>query len=343
MKAVSAALVLVLGAALMLWFGNTLNSWVLGGLIGGLAALVLSIPISVMIFSHLARRHDERLRLEVEEEEAFYEAEMYTAEYAELPTGRGRRTIESYAVTEYADDDVDDTEYVPLSRGYSGYYLPEPSSQRLPAPSKRSTPALPAETRSQATNGRRPQRRYYPGLPASATNVTQKNLRSAALRDASMEANDLYENDYYDEEPIPQRRSTRSGRIQRGRASRELTGRHRVRRVVDSIPPQQLPPARSSYDQYEDEEPQTEVIQDPYPSTKSRRLPSTQLSRQSRALPSRPADPSTEVFQKPLVRRAPYVYEDDSVQQELSQQMQRPIRRRSSLRLSHQLDDEEEV
>src|SRR2546430_17559192 len=62
MRAVATALVLIAGAAVVLWYGNTLNSWVVGGLIGGLAALLLSIPISLSLFSFLSRRHDERLR-----------------------------------------------------------------------------------------------------------------------------------------------------------------------------------------------------------------------------------------------------------------------------------------
>src|SRR5579883_2741446 len=58
MKAVATALVLIVGAAVVLWYANTLNSWVLGGLIGGLAALLISIPISLTLFSYLSRRHD---------------------------------------------------------------------------------------------------------------------------------------------------------------------------------------------------------------------------------------------------------------------------------------------
>src|ERR1700675_461568 len=61
MRFAPVALVLVVGAGVVLWFGNTLNSWVLGGLIGGLAALLISIPISLIIFATLARRQDERL------------------------------------------------------------------------------------------------------------------------------------------------------------------------------------------------------------------------------------------------------------------------------------------
>ena len=54
MKAAALAFVLLIGAAIVLAFANTLNSWVLGGLIGGLAALLLSIPISLALFTVMA-------------------------------------------------------------------------------------------------------------------------------------------------------------------------------------------------------------------------------------------------------------------------------------------------
>src|SRR5579863_10748452 len=60
MRAAAVAFVLIIGAAVVLWFGNMVNSWVLGGLIGGLAALLLSIPISLTLYSFLSRRHDQR-------------------------------------------------------------------------------------------------------------------------------------------------------------------------------------------------------------------------------------------------------------------------------------------
>ena len=66
MKAVTAVLVLIAGAAVVLWYGNTLNSWVLGGLMGGLGALLRSIPISLTVFSYLSRRQDDRLRAEAQ-------------------------------------------------------------------------------------------------------------------------------------------------------------------------------------------------------------------------------------------------------------------------------------
>src|SRR4249919_655904 len=62
MRAAAAAIVFILGAAVILVFANSLNSWVLGGLIGGLAALLISIPVSLMLFTTLSRRHDLKLQ-----------------------------------------------------------------------------------------------------------------------------------------------------------------------------------------------------------------------------------------------------------------------------------------
>src|ERR1700730_12533066 len=76
MKVAALALVLIVASAVVLIFANTLNSWVVGGLIGGLAALLISIPISLIIFSTLARRHDERLYAQMllqQEEDLAYE------------------------------------------------------------------------------------------------------------------------------------------------------------------------------------------------------------------------------------------------------------------------------
>src|SRR2546423_14408753 len=106
MRAAAVALVLILGAAVVLWYANTLNSWVLGGLIGGLAALLLSIPISLTLFSFFSRRHDARLRAEAEEEKAL--AHMY--DYAEVPV----RTVRP--VYEYEYDEVERYELPPADR-----------------------------------------------------------------------------------------------------------------------------------------------------------------------------------------------------------------------------------
>ena len=62
MRVAAASIVFLLGAAVILVFANSLNSWVLGGMIGGLAALLISIPISVLLFTIISRRHDLKLQ-----------------------------------------------------------------------------------------------------------------------------------------------------------------------------------------------------------------------------------------------------------------------------------------
>lgn len=84
MRAAAVALVLIIGAVVLLIFANTLNSWVLGGLIGGLAALLISIPISLFLFTILARRHDEELRALQEQLEEEMAAGVEGREYAEV-------------------------------------------------------------------------------------------------------------------------------------------------------------------------------------------------------------------------------------------------------------------
>src|SRR5262245_14114234 len=100
MKAVAVALVLIAGAAVVLWFGNTLNSWVLGGLIGGLAALLLSIPVSLTLFSYLSRRQEEkeRVRAEIYEEDEFFEDDGYDPPRLQARVAHRTYEIESYTV-----------------------------------------------------------------------------------------------------------------------------------------------------------------------------------------------------------------------------------------------------
>src|ERR1700693_3697850 len=112
MKAVAVALVLIAGAAVVLWYGNTSNSWVVGGLIGGLAALLLSIPISLTLFSYLSRRHDEQFRAETEWTEAEL-SQMYEYEDEESPvrTIRGAYEVEEYGEAEEEEFWNEDEEY----------------------------------------------------------------------------------------------------------------------------------------------------------------------------------------------------------------------------------------
>ena len=101
MRAAAVALVLIVGAAVVLWYGNTLNSWVLGGLIGGLAALLLSIPISLVLFSFFSRRHDEQFRAGVQEEISL--AQIH--EYFEAPEDLYERDVRLLPPAEYEQSD----------------------------------------------------------------------------------------------------------------------------------------------------------------------------------------------------------------------------------------------
>ena len=77
-------------------------------------------------------------------------------------------------------------------------------------------------------------------------------------------------------------------------------------------------------DQHRDRYPQTGPI---YPGPQT-----AQSTRDSRLIEQlRNPDMITGSLKNPIVRRAPYLYEDDSLREELAQQIERPIRRRSSL------------
>jgi hypothetical protein len=156
------ALALIASAAVVLWYGNTLNSWVLGGLIGGLAALLLSVPISLMLFSYLSRRHDERLRAEMPQEAM--SADTYT--YGDIPVGKRRYEVEGYALS-------------------TDRLLPTQSEAYTQAVRQQQKEKLAA--RGKATSERRTTKPMsYPGLPPHSSAGSRH--RSAALRTARLEA-----------------------------------------------------------------------------------------------------------------------------------------------------------
>jgi hypothetical protein len=312
-KAVATALVLIAGAAVVLWYGNTLNSWVLGGLIGGFAALLLSIPISLTLFTYLSHRHEERLQAEKEAEEAERHEQMERAYpqpvyvYREIPvTGR---TVS----IEEEEFDPESNTYIAANRNGTTSWLDErgrslqgpPSPRQLPAPRKTQYPALRAPRTQPSTAATRKltrelertrqpavtRRLGYPGFPGYQSEESRsryQSLQSQALRMAREEAARQY-----DEEdglvidsslsPIsPDQENATTGKI----ASRK------TRFFTD---------------------PETEV-------------PDMQ--------------PFTGDLHKPLQRRAPYMYEDDRQRHGFLQQGVPPITRRSSRRLSTPLDDE---
>src|SRR5438876_2800825 len=379
MRAVATALVLIAGAAVVLWFGNTLNSWVLGGLIGGLAALLLSIPISLTLFSYLSRRHDEQLRAEAELTEA--DLEMY--EYEELParTARGGYAIEAYQEEEEAFWEEEEEPYYQQPRQQMRS-LPQPTPQRyleqnsasnrqsasrrgaygpLPKPGTRNMPAA----RGKDVGSRRPTTRNmnYPGMPGYATGATLSQQKAEALRAARREKKQQqYEDDV---EVLPTHLSRRlpamgseqdmTGQYEqlpRPRSSQRLVSEtpqpQRRSRVVEAKPsrhdiPRSLPPAGgSSFPQpaYLDD-PETDNLSDFNPETGSIRRPTGQFARNPRLDTThlQTENPSSTLG-RPLVRRAPYMYEDDPIRQEFSQQIYPPTVRRSS-RLQPQQGEQE--
>ncbi|QBD78279.1 hypothetical protein EPA93_20665 [Ktedonosporobacter rubrisoli] len=389
MKAVAAALVLIAGAAVVLWYGNTLNSWVLGGLIGGLAALLLSIPISLTLFSYLARRHDESLQSDVqEEEEAVSLAQVY--DYPQVPSRMVRREYEvEVDMLEEDEEEYAQIEEAAYFEEQAMHGLPDPSPRRfLPA---RQQPRLPAVQRnSYALPVRRQSRNlpvargkdassrrsssrplsypgflgYEPTTPRSRSGSLRGLQQANALRLARLEAAQQYVEEDVEFEPTNFPRRSISARLRQiaeqregrslQRSSRYLPQpappmrRPRSRRTVEADP---LPPrAQSSFPREDedaanwyaqDDEPFTEQLES-YPQTEpvQRVLPPTrsgQLARRSRIRgQSMNSDITTEHPTRSQQRRASYVYDDDALPEELPQQYDEPIVRRSSRYLGQQ-------
>ncbi len=392
MKAVAAALVLIAGAAVVLWYGNTLNSWVLGGLIGGLAALLLSIPISLTLFAYLSRRHDERLKAE---------AQASQVQVYEYPTASSRMARRTYEVQGYAlphDQSLSDEEIYEAyyrQRNYhhthaAARHLPIPSAQRLPVQSQ-SSDRLPVTRRGTHVPGTRASSRQlpsnvplveqrdpvskrtttrrmnYPGFPGYASEAAHSKQRSAALRAARQEAaqhdDDIDVLPTHFSRPLSSSRRLSqplAGRTDRLRRSSQplddeerMPRRPRSRRVVDSVPSQSglsrsLPPAGESAahdDPSGSAEPHTDYL---YEADYAQIEQMGQFARTDQLMEhpqldgqtSTGRDVTTGNLSKSLVRRAPYLYADDALRQELAQQIDGPVVRRSSRLDVQQSDDD---
>jgi hypothetical protein len=382
MKAVAAALVLIAGAAVVLWYANTLNSWVLGGLIGGLAALLLSIPISLTLFSYLSRRHDERLKAEAGGRVQVYDS----------PTRSSRMIRRVYEAQGYAlaeDGSLSDEELYEAyyqqhdyRRVPTAHHLPAPSSQRLPVQSHYAN-HLPMTQRGMHTSIARPstrqvsddasvveqkesvsrrattRRMYYPGFPGYVPGHSKH--RSQALRTARLEAAQHQDDDVdvvpsHLSRPLsPSRRVSRplagqTDRLQPQRVDEEARLRPRSRRTVDSVPPQNsmprsLPPAGESTAHYESA-PSAEPHTDHLPVNYYQQAGLIAQEFEGQGLPmggDTSLDVTTGNFTHPLVRRAPYLYDDDDLRQELAQQIDGPVVRRSSRFETHEQSDNHDL
>ncbi|MGZ3618470.1 MAG: hypothetical protein ACXWOL_17555 [Ktedonobacteraceae bacterium] len=359
MRAAAAAIVFILGAAVILVLANSLNSWVLGGLIGGLAALLISIPISVMLFTILSRRHDLKLQALHEElgemgyvapDEHGYEAVYETDAYV-LPD------------EEYYNQNVHrrmtDVHALPAAgQSYATSQAGRRSSQALPQGRLKGTP-----TRDLSAE------RHTARRSRHEVNAMRSRFQTAALQAARREA--LHADDVevlpnhsrVPQKNIPPGQASRSSKAQSGSSRQarpesdlsrqQQTSQKNVSRRSLEPPTGKQNPTRRPQSSAElhttARTPQTDSLhmddlhsdtfrmRSPNPETENLRVhPQTgQITRNPQLGQSlRNPDMMTGNLKTPLVRRAPYLYDDDPLREELAQQIdEEPIVRRSSRHL----------
>ncbi len=404
MRAAAVALVLIIGAIVILWFGNTLNSWVLGGLIGGFAALLISIPISVVLFLYLSRQHEEKVKAEAEQNLSFEPSASY----------REERQIEFYDADADVLDDSEEDWYEEEDERTSttGRNLPVPSYGRVPAVRQsqvlmgtstgmmgvrqRST-GLPSARRSFPQSPPSAQRQYGAAFPKQVQKSARGQHHTAALHVARLEAMqqqadmDMYSPTTSKRLPVvrPDQRMVERPSISPSaqpepRPSHQFQrpfpnqNSYRPRKVVDgtSIPaipainnPRSLPPeggstaSRQTHHHSHFNEPETGQLSGQEPQTGQ--LPGDKYSPQTGPMRQQPRtgqivrNPQIEEqrgkqgkqgspervsgsLQNPMVRRAPYMYEDDPLRQELARHLDldAPVVRRSSRKLRYEEAEE---
>lgn len=363
MRAAAVALVLIVGAAVVLWFANTSNSSVLAGLIGGLAAILLSIPITLLIFLSIARRHEEKTQAQ-ERERAFLARELlYEAQ---------RREIE--AETYEAEDEFIPREQVRES--YNRY----PASRQLQTSD---SPRLPAAGQSHAsprtTNVLRQSNKQTKMLkqqPGPTTSLRNKNATStrglpaqqprnphltSALHQIRQESLNQQENDI---EVVPHTTTSirRAAPATRSLANQPAPQNNR-RTPREASPPVQrsqserdrwseevdLPPY--NYAEYQSEHEAStsgpsgktgssykgQVYRTTGEYLRDHARETDEMSRQNleRNL-GRTTEAPLGSLKNPLVRRPPYLYEDDPLREELSRQIDaEPLVRRTTRATKH--------
>ena len=379
MRAAAVALVLIVGAAIVLWYGNTLNSWVLGGLIGGLAAILLSIPISLTLFSYLARRHEEQLQAEEQEESLYVQeedqypafqapAEVYEADAYLLPqtierdprtTGRNLPAMPAARQNQQLLS-TEDSQRRQRVRDYPA----EPLRQSRSAAAQREGMNQSPVRRPAAAKSAR-----YPGFPGYQGGSQRGYHQTMALRAARLEAMQNSADDASFEvnstsKRLPAVRPNQSvAKVPHSsrhvQAQQRTANHYRPKPTVEgsSLPPganRGLPRAGESSSSRPSGsidkrslEPHTDRIGSHSPQTTGhlRRPPETGQTSATRnpQVEPQPRNPDliTGSLKNPMLRRAPYMYEDDPLRQELAQQIDpRGIQRRSSRYMDY--DQEEE-
>jgi hypothetical protein len=377
MRAAALAIVLIFGSAVLLIFANTLNSWVLGGLIGGLAAILISIPISLSLFTFLSRRHDQTLQALQQELVEMGYADVVENGYAE-----------AYETDYYVLNDDDEYYNEPASRRMTDMRALPAAGQsqasaaakmmynertgRYPQDSRRPSQALPQArgkgTPTQDLSSDRRQQRHS----AHEVNAIRSRYQTAALHAARREAAQQFD----DVEVLPPGSRAPYKRVRPGRSSQPLPEQPARSRQARPAPerPQHQPGARRGVDSTygpqnmarrsitsreenaAQKTPSTDSLRMdeltmeqlrglyPHPATEPFRVrPQTGQITRNPQLGEQLRDPDmiTGNLKNPMVRRAPYMYEDDPLREELAHQLDGgPITRRSSL--FFQPEDEEE-
>jgi hypothetical protein len=209
-RMVATALVLMVGAAVILWYGNTLNSWVVGGLVGGLGALLLSIPISIVIFAYFAHRwYRPRRRKTITGDMIGFPRRTYAIVQGQVVSldDEDYFSEDQDLYDEYDDEDADD-EYMLAEQSEWAEKWPHhvPPTRYLSAPPTASSARFPIASQGHPSQTRRA---YYGADPEqplpkkrkNASHPTQKatsrknrtdpsysRYRSEALRAARVEA-----------------------------------------------------------------------------------------------------------------------------------------------------------
>ncbi|HEY7415857.1 MAG TPA: hypothetical protein VH593_11740 [Ktedonobacteraceae bacterium] len=372
MKAVATAIVLIAAAAVVLWSGATLNSWMLGGLIGGLAALLISVPVSLALFSHLANQQNSLFGEAVlRKKVSLSQVDAYPPEYFDELDGNEREVEGSlYALEQDYPSEEDfylqypdyDNDRSPSAYQRAPLHANNQPLKRLSAPQRRGTSSFqtskklsePMTARGKSAQGDRRSGRIAP------SNSTLSQYRSQALRAARQEATRHRNEMTYREEDAEQEdfsapshrysdEPERSYPSVPRRASRHLSTQANLQRPRRGTMEEDLLMQRFSQeaeDMYEDDAeidhhyPRTEYrLHNSYPRTEPvERISSLNRGQRHQRQQKDLFDPetTTDSARRPLIRRAPYLYDDDPLRQELSPYFDHPpaIRRTSRLRRS---------
>jgi hypothetical protein len=277
-KTVATALVLIVGAAVVLWYGNTLNSWVVGGLVGGFGALLLSIPISLVLFSYFSHHYHKPQQEDIlgdevvlvqrgsyslvqdqlpcdDDEEYFDEDQEVYYEYGEQEICNSELDVDDeYVLAEQSVWEEEQSRRVPPPRNFSARF--PMASQDSPSQMQRNHYGADPERRSLQREKSESRPVKNTGSRGLRTDSSFSRYRSEALRAARMEA--ALRAEYDEESGFPSTRATRrleqmqrsnyasspQGKSGKSRTSHDLiqpstnSYPRRPRRIVDALPPQ---------------------------------------------------------------------------------------------------------